>query len=135
VMHQIHHSAEVRHRDKNFSVTLGLFDWIFGTMYIPEKGEVYRWGLNEEELGDKNPHLRLKDFYLEPFQRMWMSLKQATCIRALRLLFTKSRLHRASLLPLASRGDHRVQWGKHGSRCDHSEARAVRREFIIRSER
>jgi sterol desaturase/sphingolipid hydroxylase (fatty acid hydroxylase superfamily) len=68
VLHQIHHSIELRHRDKNLGDNFGvIWDWIFGTIYVPEKDEQYRWGLNEEEYGDNNPHLTVRDFYLEPF--------------------------------------------------------------------
>jgi sterol desaturase/sphingolipid hydroxylase (fatty acid hydroxylase superfamily) len=68
VLHQIHHSAELRHRDKNFGLNLMLFDWLFGTLYLPTAEERYRWGLNEEELGARNPHARLRDLYLEPLK-------------------------------------------------------------------
>jgi sterol desaturase/sphingolipid hydroxylase (fatty acid hydroxylase superfamily) len=68
VLHQIHHSAEPRHRDKNLGAELAIFDWMFGTLYIPEKDEAYRWGLNEAERGDANPHRTLRDFYCEPFR-------------------------------------------------------------------
>jgi sterol desaturase/sphingolipid hydroxylase (fatty acid hydroxylase superfamily) len=67
-MHQIHHSMVPRHRDKNLGARLTLFDWLFGTLYVPVKGEILQWGLNEEEMGPNNPHLRLKDYYLEPFR-------------------------------------------------------------------
>jgi sterol desaturase/sphingolipid hydroxylase (fatty acid hydroxylase superfamily) len=69
VLHQFHHSAELRHRDKNFGNQFAIiWDWLFGTIYIPSKGERYRWGLNDEEFGDNNPHLTVCDFYLEPFR-------------------------------------------------------------------
>jgi sterol desaturase/sphingolipid hydroxylase (fatty acid hydroxylase superfamily) len=59
-MHQIHHSAEFRHRDKNFGGTLSVFDWIFGTAYRPAAGESFRRGLSDDELGERNPHRTLK---------------------------------------------------------------------------
>lgn len=73
IIHQVHHSAERRHRDKNIGSFWGLmiWDWMFGTLYLPTKDEQYRWGLNEEELGDANPHQRLRDFYFEPFRHAW----------------------------------------------------------------
>ena len=43
-MHQIHHSAELKHRDKNFGNGSSLFDWIFGTIYIPKPDETIRVG-------------------------------------------------------------------------------------------
>lgn len=73
VMHQIHHSAELRHRDKNFGdfANIAIWDWIFGTLYNPDDHEEYRWGLNDVEYGLNNPHLGLKSFYLEPMQHAW----------------------------------------------------------------
>lgn len=69
VLHQLHHSAELRHRDKNFGIQFGIiWDWIFGTIYIPADDEGYRWGLNDEEFGENNPHLTVSAFYLEPFR-------------------------------------------------------------------
>jgi sterol desaturase/sphingolipid hydroxylase (fatty acid hydroxylase superfamily) len=35
--HQIHHSRDPRHFNKNFGSSLALFDWAFGTLYIPSK--------------------------------------------------------------------------------------------------
>ena len=35
--HQVHHSADPRHFNKNFGSCLALWDWIFGTLYIPSK--------------------------------------------------------------------------------------------------
>ena len=77
VLHQIHHSAELRHRDKNFGEGyLAIFDWIFGTLYVPEKRETWRFGLNEEELGKNNPHIRIRDFYFEPFAHAWAIIRR-----------------------------------------------------------
>ncbi len=71
VMHQIHHSAELRHRDKNLGTQFAIFDWLFGTLYLPEKGETWRLGLNDDALGQNNPHVRLRDFYWEPLRHAW----------------------------------------------------------------
>jgi sterol desaturase/sphingolipid hydroxylase (fatty acid hydroxylase superfamily) len=35
--HQVHHSANPRHFNKNYGSCLALWDWMFGTLYIPEK--------------------------------------------------------------------------------------------------
>ena len=39
-MHQIHHSAKTRHRDRNFGAMLSVFDWACGTAYRPEREEI-----------------------------------------------------------------------------------------------
>ncbi|HEX3709878.1 MAG TPA: sterol desaturase family protein [Pseudolabrys sp.] len=33
--HQVHHSANPKHFNKNFGSCLALWDWIFGTLYVP----------------------------------------------------------------------------------------------------
>jgi len=71
VMHHIHHSAELRHRDKNFGGIVAIWDWLFGTIYVPKGHEDYRQGLTEGELGKNNPHVRLLDYYIEPFKYFW----------------------------------------------------------------
>ena len=74
-MHEIHHSAEPKHRDKNFGNNLAVFDWIFGTIYMPAPGETVLLGLNEQELGAQNPHKRVIDIYAEPFAHAWRTLR------------------------------------------------------------
>jgi len=76
VMHNLHHSMEVRHWDKNNAVKLTLWDWMFGTLYLPQKGENWRWGCNEEEYGPANPHKTLRGFYFDPFVTLWRHLRE-----------------------------------------------------------
>src|SRR5215470_12659027 len=33
----VHHSANPKHFNKNFGSCLALWDWTFGTLYVPEK--------------------------------------------------------------------------------------------------
>jgi sterol desaturase/sphingolipid hydroxylase (fatty acid hydroxylase superfamily) len=47
-MHQIHHSCEERHRNKNLSGNLAIWDWMFGTLYIPKSRERFRVGIGRE---------------------------------------------------------------------------------------
>ncbi len=49
--HQIHHSADPRHYDRNFGAALAVWDAIFGTLYVAREREKLRFGLAE---GDKN---------------------------------------------------------------------------------
>ena len=35
--HQVHHSSNPKHFNKNFGSCLALWDWMFGTLYIPER--------------------------------------------------------------------------------------------------
>jgi sterol desaturase/sphingolipid hydroxylase (fatty acid hydroxylase superfamily) len=77
-MHQIHHSAEYRHRDKNFGGTMSLFDWIFGTAYRPGRDEQFRFGMSPDEIGANNPHRSLRALYLEPFTLAWADHRKRT---------------------------------------------------------
>jgi sterol desaturase/sphingolipid hydroxylase (fatty acid hydroxylase superfamily) len=47
--HQLHHSVAQRHWDKNFGLTLTLWDWMFGTLVVPEPGEDFEFGLMANE--------------------------------------------------------------------------------------
>ena len=35
--HQVHHSANPKHFNKNFGSCLAIWDWMFGTLYVPTK--------------------------------------------------------------------------------------------------
>lgn len=43
-MHQVHHSDDPRHRDRNFGTALAVWDWMFGTLYLPSRDERFRFG-------------------------------------------------------------------------------------------
>ena len=66
--HQIHHSLEPRHHDKNYGLTLAIWDWMFGTLYVPGEREALSFGVAERD-GTPQPqvHNTLKEAYLVPF--------------------------------------------------------------------
>ena len=47
--HQIHHSANPDHHDRNLGFCLSLWDWVFGTLCLPERGARYVYGLGEDD--------------------------------------------------------------------------------------
>jgi sterol desaturase/sphingolipid hydroxylase (fatty acid hydroxylase superfamily) len=49
VRHRIHHSLEPRHFDKNFSIDFGIWDHLFGTAYVPARGEWPDTGLEDQQ--------------------------------------------------------------------------------------
>lgn len=63
-MHRIHHSMEMRHRDRNFGAFTGLWDVLFRTAYLPGRDEYPATGVQ----GLDEPR-RLADFLLLPFRR------------------------------------------------------------------
>ena len=64
--HHIHHSLEPKHRDKNLGGGIPIWDWVFGTLYLPNADETYALGLNEHEIGDNNPHNSFKGYIVDP---------------------------------------------------------------------
>ncbi len=63
--HQIHHSKAERHWDKNFGELFALWDWLFGTLYIPGKErEEIEFGVNG---ADQQEHATLRQAYCVPF--------------------------------------------------------------------
>lgn len=43
--HQIHHSVARKHWDKNFGQIFALWDWMFGSLYVPRGYEELRFGI------------------------------------------------------------------------------------------
>jgi sterol desaturase/sphingolipid hydroxylase (fatty acid hydroxylase superfamily) len=47
--HQVHHSTDPRHFDKNLGFALAVWDWAFGTLHVPDAArEVAHFGVGEE---------------------------------------------------------------------------------------
>lgn len=65
--HQLHHSREVRHWDRNFCTTLSIWDRAFGTYHDPVPGEAFALGLPE---GEHRQFRNVFDFYWRPIRRI-----------------------------------------------------------------
>jgi len=48
-MHQLHHSSEKRHHDKNYALVFSFWDYLAGTLYVPREKEEFKWGLSNQE--------------------------------------------------------------------------------------
>lgn len=46
--HQIHHSRDPRHHDRNFGTVLAIWDWLGGSLYTTSRPERLRFGLSGE---------------------------------------------------------------------------------------
>jgi sterol desaturase/sphingolipid hydroxylase (fatty acid hydroxylase superfamily) len=46
--HQIHHSDQPRHFNKNLGFALAVWDWLFGTLYVPETYEKITFGVGAD---------------------------------------------------------------------------------------
>ena len=71
--HQIHHSSELRHTDKNMGFIFGFWDWMAGTLYIPETKEEFRLGLHDQEDRD---YQTISALYLLPFKKAFRLLRR-----------------------------------------------------------
>ena len=47
--HQVHHSTNPAHFDMNLGYCLSIWDWLFGTLYVPRKGEKFNFGLGHQD--------------------------------------------------------------------------------------
>lgn len=74
--HQIHHSVEQQHYDKNFGVALAIWDLMFGSLAFSEKKE-HRFGLNTK-FGKKQNLLHL---FFYPFKSASHTLKLTSKFR------------------------------------------------------
>jgi sterol desaturase/sphingolipid hydroxylase (fatty acid hydroxylase superfamily) len=63
-MHQIHHSRAPQHFDRNYGEVLSIWDWLFGSIYVPREREDLRFGIGDEPV---QPHPHLAAALLEPF--------------------------------------------------------------------
>lgn len=66
IVHQTHHSLDPRHHDKNFGVKFALWDWLFGTLCVPDRHECLQFGLVGMK---KDDFATVGKLYLGPFQR------------------------------------------------------------------
>ena len=45
--HQVHHSVDPRHHDRNFGSCFAFWDWVFGTLYVTRAVEKITFGVGE----------------------------------------------------------------------------------------
>ncbi len=69
-MHQIHHSDDPRHYNRNLGGALAVWDRMFGTLYIPVEREEIRYGIGEEN----REYRSLTALYFLPFVKAWRRL-------------------------------------------------------------
>jgi len=66
--HQIHHSKAKRHWNKNYGFMFAVWDWLFGSLYVPKERETLEFGLGTTEDGEYSSVLRL---YGLPFVKLY----------------------------------------------------------------
>lgn len=80
-MHQVHHSMEKRHLDKNMGFIFSVWDWAFGTLYIPARDETFALGLDSGE-APKFHHVGA--LYLLPFRNILARLTAQSAAKSTR---------------------------------------------------
>ncbi|MEM7176225.1 MAG: sterol desaturase family protein [Pseudomonadota bacterium] len=69
--HQIHHSCDPKHFDKNYGEIFAIWDWMFGTLYIPDGQEKLEFGLADRNgVRLAQPHPTLRQAILGPFAEL-----------------------------------------------------------------
>lgn len=72
--HQVHHSTDPAHFDKNLGSCLAIWDWMFGTLYVPaSESERLRFGV---DAGDASAHT-ITGAYVTPVVRAAAHVKGA----------------------------------------------------------
>ena len=76
--HQVHHSVDPRHHNRNYGEVLALWDWLFGTLYITQPDETIRFGLGDgagQPLPQPHPTFRVA--MAEPVARAWAVVRSS----------------------------------------------------------
>ena len=76
--HQIHHSRAADHHDKNFGLIFGLWDFMFGTIYIPRE-EILTFGIDDNEQPHENE--TISSFYVGPVIGSFASLRKSAFLQ------------------------------------------------------
>ena len=56
---------------------LPLWDFLFGTLYVPESHEEFPLGISDEEVGARNPHTTIGQALIEPVMTGVLTLRPA----------------------------------------------------------
>lgn len=71
--HQLHHSTNPRHYDKNFGLLFSFWDRMFGTLCVPDPNESFKFGLQDRDVRD---YQSLNGLYVLPLKKMWRVVRR-----------------------------------------------------------
>ena len=77
--HQVHHSLEPKHHNKNYGEILAIWDWMFGTLYIPKGREELSFGISKNSQSSERieqPHKTLWQALYIPFRDSARAIKR-----------------------------------------------------------
>lgn len=66
-LHQIHHSDNPRHFDRNYGSLLSVWDWMFGSLYLPKGREKIIFGVGNRQTGPV--YHSVWDMYARPVKK------------------------------------------------------------------
>jgi sterol desaturase/sphingolipid hydroxylase (fatty acid hydroxylase superfamily)/creatinine amidohydrolase/Fe(II)-dependent formamide hydrolase-like protein len=75
--HQIHHSVDPRHWDKNMGFMLAWWDWLAGTLYVPRGREELRFGLGADAPETKE-HRTVWGVYMSPLRNLLAAARRTS---------------------------------------------------------
>lgn len=67
--HQVHHSVEPRHFNRNYGQALAIWDWMFGTLYVNRERETVTFGLEGKADAPLMTH-RFMPLLIDPVRRL-----------------------------------------------------------------
>ena len=70
--HQLHHSIAEEHYDKNFGVSLAVWDWMFGSLHLSIEKDDFQLGVQEAHEYDAHS---LRTIYVAPLLEAFEHLK------------------------------------------------------------
>lgn len=71
--HQIHHSVDPKHYDKNFGYIFAFWDWMFGSLYVPSNYEKLSFGLSD---GESNLFNSVTNMFLQPLKAIGQGISK-----------------------------------------------------------
>ena len=71
--HQLHHSLDERHYDKNFGAALAIWDWMFGSLHHSEDIEDLVLGVEDDDFNPRS----VKELYLKPLKEILNILSES----------------------------------------------------------
>lgn len=113
--HQIHHSVDPRHWDKNMGFMLAVWDWLFGTLYVPRTREPLVFGLGSDETKEFST---VGALYLRPVRGALSALRRTKAAHLASLALVLGTLvaleyratHRAAARPVRSVALEELTW-------------------------
>lgn len=82
--HQIHHSIDRKHWNKNYGFTFAIWDWLFGTLYVPKEREEIKFGIPDVDYRDFSTVPRL---YFLPFIKSVRRMRTMIAARSFKFDF------------------------------------------------